>query len=152
METRDKAVTLSEPEVSMVEPELIRQARGLRGQGWGLRRIARELGLARNTVRRYLRGGEAAEVQTRPRAWRLDGEKRALAVELFETTAEGNAVVVAELLAQAGVEASVRTVQRVLQPRLREKEAAHVATVRFETEPGHQIQVDFGEGPVPIFV
>jgi orotate phosphoribosyltransferase-like protein len=74
MKTRDKAVTLSEPEVSMVEPELIRQARGLRGQGWGLRRIARELGLARNTVRRYLRGGKAAEVQIRPRAWRLDGE------------------------------------------------------------------------------
>lgn len=145
METRDMAVTLSEPEVSMVEPELIRQARGLRGQGWGLRRIARELGLARNTVRRYLRGGEAAEVQTRPRAWRLDGERRALAVELFETTAEGNAVVVAELLAQAGVDASVRTVQRVLQPRRREKEAAQVATVRFETEPGHQMQVDFGE-------
>jgi hypothetical protein len=29
METRDKAVTLSEPEVSMVEPELVRQARHL---------------------------------------------------------------------------------------------------------------------------
>ena len=82
METRDMAVTLSEPEVSMVEPELIRQARGLRGRGWGLRRIARELGLARNTVKRYLRGGEAAEVQPRPRAWRLDDENRALAVEL----------------------------------------------------------------------
>ncbi len=49
METMDMAVTLSEPEVSVVEPELIRQARGDRG--WGLRRIARELRPARNTVK-----------------------------------------------------------------------------------------------------
>ncbi len=146
METRDTAVTLSEPEVSMVEPELVRQARGLRGRGWGLRRIARELGLARNTVRRYLRGGEAAEVQRRPRAWRLDGERRALAVELFESTAEGNAVVVAELLAQAGRRgqrpdgaAGARSLAAG------RRKPAQVATVRFETEPGHQMQVDFGE-------
>jgi transposase len=66
-------------------------------------------------------------------------------VELFETTAEGNAVVVADLLARDGVQTSVRTVQRVLAPRRREKEAAQLATVRFETEPGHQMQVDFGE-------
>jgi transposase len=145
METRERAVTLSEPEVSMVEPELVRQARGLRDQGWGLRRIARELGLARNTVKRYLRGGEAAEAQRRPGAWRLDGDERALAVELFDGAAEGNAVVVADLLAQAGVEASLRTVQRVVRPHRCSREAAQVATVRFETEPGHQMQVDFGE-------
>jgi len=47
MEIREMAVTLSEPEVSMVEPELIRQARGLRDRGWGLPRIARELRLVR---------------------------------------------------------------------------------------------------------
>lgn len=145
METRDKDVTPSAPEVSMVEPEVVRQIRGLREQGWGVKRIARELGLARNTVRRYDRGGRAAEVQRRPKAWALDAEERARAVALFESTAEGNAVVVADLLAQSGAEASVRTVQRVIEPHRREKEALQVATVRFETEPGHQMQVDFGE-------
>jgi len=78
----------------------------------------------------YLRRGEAAEMQRRPGAWRLDVERRALAVELFETTAEGNAVVVAELLAQAGAKASVHTVQRVLAPWRREKEAAQVDRTR----------------------
>ena len=145
METRDEAVTPSGPEVSMVEPEMVRQIRGLRAQGWGVKRIARELGLARNTVRRYERGGLAAEIQRRPKAWALDAEQRARAVELFDSTAEGNAVVVADLLVHSGAEASVRTVQRVVEPHRREKEALQVATVRFETEPGHQMQVDFGE-------
>lgn len=145
METRDKDVTPSVPEVSMVEPEVVRQIRGLRAQGWGVKRIARELCLARNSVRRYDRGGVDAEVQRRPKAWALDSEERARAVELFDSTAEGNAVVVAELLAQSGAEASVRTVQRVIEPHRRHKQALQVATLRFETEPGHQMQVDFGE-------
>ena len=53
-------------EVPMVEPEVVREMRELAAKGWGAKRIARELGLARNTVRRYLRGGPAAEVQERP--------------------------------------------------------------------------------------
>jgi hypothetical protein len=36
--------------------------------GWGSRRIAGELGIARKTVQRYVRGGIAAETQTRPAA------------------------------------------------------------------------------------
>jgi transposase len=49
--------------VEMVEPEELRRLRELRRQGWGTKRIARELGIARNTVRRYLRDGDAAEQQ-----------------------------------------------------------------------------------------
>jgi transposase len=131
--------------VSMVEPELARQISGLAAQGWGAKRIARELEVSRNTVRRYLRGGEDALAQRRPRARRLDATGTARAVELFDTTAEGNAVVVADLLAEAGTTVSVRTVQRAVSGRRREMRVAEVATVRFETEPGHQMQIDFGE-------
>jgi transposase len=56
----------------MTEPEVVRQVRILAERGWGAKRIARALGLARNTVRRYLRGGPRAQVQTRPRRRRLD--------------------------------------------------------------------------------
>jgi transposase len=150
MGTREAAVTLSAPEVSMVEPEVVRQVRVLSARGWGSKRIAQELGVARNTVRRYLRGGSELEVQQRPRARRLDPKSRASAAELFETVAEGNAVVVADLLAESGVRASVRTVQRALEGQRRAIKAADVATVRFETEPGHQMQIDFGEKWVPI--
>jgi transcriptional regulator with XRE-family HTH domain len=70
-------------EVPMVEAEAVRQMRELAGRGWGAKRIARELGVARNTVRRYLRGGPAAEVQRRPSARRLDGTARLAAVALM---------------------------------------------------------------------
>lgn len=34
---------------AMVEPEIIQQIRGLGAQGWGKKRIARELGISPNT-------------------------------------------------------------------------------------------------------
>ena len=65
METEEKT-TPSAPEVSMVEQEVVRQMRVL-PPGAGAQADCPELGLARNTVRRYLRGGGEAEVQQRPR-------------------------------------------------------------------------------------
>jgi transposase len=140
-----EAVAPPRLEVPKLEAEAVRQMRELAARGWGAKKIAKELGLARNTVRRYLRGGPAAEVQERPAARCLDDAARAEAVALLENEAEGNAVVVAQLLAERGVEASVRTVQRVVAGRRRELHAAEVATVRFETAPGRQMQIDFGE-------
>lgn len=134
----------------MVDPEIVRQIRSLTAYGWGARRIGRELGVARGTVRRYLRGGDGAEMQQRPSRRRLDEASRALAVELFDTTAEGNAVVVRQLLAERGVDVDVRVVQRLLRPHRQQKRAAEIATVRFETAPGHQLQIDFGEKLVTI--
>ena len=134
----------------MVEPEIVRQIRSLSALGWGLRSIGRELGVARATVRRYLRGGVSADVQRRPTRRSLDDDERARALAFFDTTAEGNAVVVAQLLAEQGVEVDVRVVQRVLQPHRQAKRAAEAATVRFETAPGHQMQIDFGEKLVTV--
>ena len=148
MRKRDVLVTPSAPEVPMVEPELVRRMRGLAAHGWGAKRIARELGISRNTVRRYLREGERTQV--RPRRRRLDAGRRAEAAELFEGLAEGNGVVVAQELRRRGVSASVRTVQRALAGLRRQKRAAEVATVRFESKPGHQLQIDFGQKTVRI--
>ena len=48
-----------ETEVMMVEPEVVRQVRQLTERGWGAKHIARELGIARNTVRGYVRDEHA---------------------------------------------------------------------------------------------
>src|SRR5262249_30143924 len=106
------SVLQSTVEVPMVDPEDVRAMKELRRLGWGSRSIARELGVARATVRRYVRGDAQPGVQERPGARRLDGTARAAAVELLDGAAAGNAVVVAELLGEQGVAASVRTGQR----------------------------------------
>ena len=117
-------------EVVMVEAETVRQIRALAALGWGSRRIAGELGVARKTVQRYVRGATAA-TQLRPTARSLTVEQHATAIELFATTAEGNAVVVADLFAEQGVVVHARTVQRIVRPHRDAKRAAEVATVRF---------------------
>lgn len=132
----------------MVEQEVVRRIRVLAEAGWGHKRIAREVGVARNTVRRYLRAGNAANKQVRAKARRLGEAEQKRAVELWDSAAEGNAVVVKALLEREGVEASVRTVQRAVEDRRRQVHVAQVATVRFETKPGQQMQVDFGEKKV----
>jgi transposase len=133
----------------MVAAEVVRQMGQLAELGWGAKRIARELGVARNTVRRYLRGA-SAEVQEHLAARRLDEATRAEALRLFDAEAEGNAVVVARLLRDRGVAASVRTVQRAVEDLRRSQRASQVATVRFETAPGEQMQVDVGQRLVRI--
>jgi transposase len=148
--SEQESVPPPQPEVTLVEPEVVRQMRELAAGGWGTKRIASELGIARNTIRRYLKGGAAAEEQVRPKARRLCEHARAKARELLDGAAEGNAVVVARLLGETGVQASVRTVQRAVEDHRRELRAAQVATVRFETEPGQQMQIDFGQKLVRI--
>ena len=151
MDTRDRVMAPRMAEVhEMIEPEVVRQVRVLSARGWGAKRIAGELGIARNTVRRYLRGGLEAERQVRPSARRLDEDARSEARQMFVGLAEGNAVVVQRELHRRGVAASVRTVQRVVAEERRAQHVADVATVRFETPPGKQMQVDFGQKRVCI--
>ena len=50
----------------------------------------------------------------------------------------------------AGSTVELRTLQRALAPHRQARRAAEVATVRFETAPGHQMQIDFGEKRVVI--
>jgi len=136
-------------EVPVVEGEIVTAIRELTNRGWGARAIAAELAIARNTVRRYQRGA-AAGVQVRPSARRWTVADQAAAQALFQREAEGNAVVVQHLLAERGCAVSVRTVQRAVAPVRQAQRAADLATVRVETAPGAQMQIDFGEKRVTV--
>src|SRR5262249_4006017 len=79
----------------------------------------------------------------------LDGQERWLKERLLRH--HGNADVVRqELTSEKGIIVSLRTIERAVRPYRRELAAAARATTRFETMPGHQLQIDFGERLVTI--
>jgi transposase len=133
----------------MLEPEVVDRIRDLSGRGFGSKRIARQLKISRNTVRRYL-AGAAAGFAERPAARRLDEDTRREVQRLYGSVAQGNTVVIQQELAHQGIQVDLRTLQRAVAPLRRDERARALATVRFETEPGQQLQIDFGEKIVSI--
>ena len=137
-------------EVPVLEGELVTTIRELAGRGVGTKAIAQAVGVARNTVRRYLRDSIVPGVQRRPRARRLDDTARDEARALYQGAAEGNAVVVQRLLRERDVLVSVRTIERAVADIRQARRVEALATVRFETPPGEQLQIDFGRKRVQI--
>jgi transposase len=112
--------------------------------GWGTKRIAAELGCSRTTVKRYIEAGGWVAYRTPRRAGQLDGLAGWLA-ERFRQH-RGNADVVRQDLAREhGITVSLRTVERAVAPLRQALRAEARACVRFETPPGKQLQIDFGE-------
>lgn len=121
----------------------------LRTLGWGTKRIAAELGCSRNTVKRYLEAGAWAAYRKPERQKALDGLEEWVAEQFRQH--RGNADVVRQELAREhGLFVSLRTVERAVAPLRRSLQAEARATVRFETPPGRQLQIDFGETRVII--
>jgi transposase len=139
----------TQEDTRMVEPEIVDRIHELSGQGLGSKRIARQLGISRNSVRRYLAGATVG-FQQRPAARCLDDDTLREVHDLFGTIAEGNTVVVQQELASRGIHVELRTLQRAVVPLRQEARAEALATVRFETSPGQQTQIDFGEKIVRI--
>src|SRR3954463_181927 len=104
---RDELVSPT-TEVPVIDGQVVTAIRTLAGRGVGKKTIAREVGVAVNTVRRYLRQPIEAGRQVRPTARRLSEERRREARALYEGPAGGNAVVVHRLLAARGLTISVR--------------------------------------------
>jgi transposase len=117
----------------------------LRELGWGSRRIARELGCSRETVRRWLEKGIWRGYRRgRGRPKKLDGLDSWLAEKFRQH--RGNADVVRQdLEREKDIRISLRTLERSVAHLRQELLAEARATVRFETAPGRQLQVDFGE-------
>ena len=133
----------------MLEPEEVSAMLRLNELGWGARRIARELGVSRNTVKDYIAAGGWTPYRQPGRKKALDGLEGWLRERLRRH--RGNADVLRqELASEKSIIVSLRTVERTVKPYRRELEAAARATVRFETPPGKQLQIDFGERLVEI--
>lgn len=141
---------LEQPRGEVVQtPEAVAAMRRLHELGWGTRRIARELGCSRTTVQHHLAQGEWRGYRRRSRRSKLAGETDWLRERLIRHG--GNADVVRQDLArERGITVSLRTLERAVAPFRQELAAEARATLRFETPPGRQLQIDFGQKRVPI--
>jgi transposase len=134
---------------AMQTPEEVQAMLKLASLGWGAKRISRELGCSRNTVRSYLRRGGWQPYQSPQRPGKLTAHRDWLA-ERFRQHRGNCDVVRQELQREHGIAVSLRTVERAVAHLRREVLAQTAATVRFETPPGHQLQIDFGTVRVPV--
>lgn len=129
-------------EGTMLREDVVREVLARLERGEGIKRVARELGLDRKTVKRWRELG----------GWRPQSRRRARQIDRFGEFLKRrgpevgwNGVVLHRELAALGFAGGYQQVQRFVKPLRVERRWAEVATVRFETEPGEQGQVDFGQ-------
>ena len=113
----------------------------MKGAGCSTRESAQRLGLARNTVRKYLNTPEAVLPKPRkPRRSKLDPYRDYIELRLSEGLE--NCVVLQRELEGLGYQGGYSLLKKHVSPRRRRSQVQ--ATVRFETEPGEQAQGDWG--------
>lgn len=111
-------------------------------RGMGVRQIARQLGISRNTGRRYLCDELAGHFKQRePRATKLEPFKSYVLERVVAARPHRiPATVLLRELREAGYEGGISQLKAFLAP---DKQAAAEPVVRFETESGKQMQNDF---------
>ena len=113
----------------------------MNGRGRSAKAIARELGLARNTVLRHLKSPESVKPQPRP----LRGSKPDHYTEhIDQRLSEGleNCRVLLRKISALAYEGGYTTVADCVRPRRRGRQPQ--ATLRFETAPGERAQLGWG--------
>lgn len=126
----------------MIRSGTIHTIHELATQGKSIHAIARELGIARNTVRRYLRG--KPEAVPRPkRGSKLDPYKGQIHRWINEDHLLNCEVMLPRLQAMGytGSSATLRAYVHTLRPR----NVGRAPVIRYETKPGEQMQYDWAE-------
>jgi transposase len=128
----------------MIRSRTVNKIHELSAQGKSIREIARIVGIARNTVRRYLRGKPI--VAPRPkRGSILDPYKEQIHTWITEDHLYTCEVMFPRLQAQ-GYVGGLSTIKAYVQT-LRPAKVGQYPIQRYETKPGEQMQYDWGEFP-----
>src|SRR4051795_7076510 len=111
----------------MKTPDDVAEMMRLRACGWGVKRIARQLGCSHHTVKDYVATGGVRPLKSPERLKRLDVDVAWLRERFIRH--RGNADVVRQdLSAEKGVAVSRRTLQRAVQPYRQALKAEALAT------------------------
>jgi len=126
----------------MLTQEQAVEIKVLKRQGHSIRQIMRETGLSRNTVRKYLRSGVKAQYGPREaRPCKLDPFKSYLLERIDQACPDWiPATVLMREIQAAGYAGGISQLKAYIRPF---KAVRIDPVVRFETEPGLQMQADF---------
>ena len=130
----------------MLKKEDFAMIRALHQKGVFNTDIAAELGVHPRTVSRALRPGSAPKPQRKPQGSKLDPYKPKIDQLLSDKV--WNAMVILREIQAEGYTGEISLLRRYISPKRSLRPSR--ATVRFETEPGEQLQTDWGEAIVEI--
>jgi transposase len=142
-------VNVSVPEVGTEEPvigkERWEEIRRMRAEGMAVSQIARVSGLDRKTVRRCLRQSHWWPYRRPPLTKTLLSAHMEWLTERAPQVNFSAQILFQELRASRGYLGGYDTVRNAVRPLRTEAAAASLTQQRFETEPGQQAQVDWGQ-------
>jgi len=130
-------------EKEMLSEDQWTEVRLMGRMGKPIKQIARELGLSKNTIRKILRGGKQQQYQRRNKNPGILADFMPFLVERAPDVYY-NATILYRELKEKGYSGSYSTVKLSVRPLRKVFEQAQAASVRFETPPGHQAQMDWG--------
>lgn len=143
------AATVPVPEVGAEEPvigqERWEEIRRMRADGQAVSQIARTTGLDRKTVRRCLRQSAWRPYRRAPRVERLLAAHMGWLTERAPQVGYSAQILFQELRASRGYVGGYDTVRNAVRPLRVEATVAALTQRRFETGPGEQAQVDWGQ-------
>ena len=126
----------------MLDKRTIFEIHKLNNQGWSQRQIAGQLGVARKTVKKYLLNPEQISAKRSPKPSKLDSYQ-GLIHQFLEQDPQVHAPVLLQRLQEAGFDGKISIVRKYLHEK-RGRSKNRKAFVRFESQPGHQCQIDWG--------
>jgi transposase len=126
----------------MLRSQTVHTIRDLAAQGQSIRAIAEQTGIARNTIRKYLRGRPEAAPRPR-RGSKLDPFQDQIRRWVLEDRLL-NCQTMLDRLRPLGYTGSVSILKAFVTP-LRPPRRGQRPTQRYETKPGEQLQIDWGE-------
>lgn len=130
---------------AMLGQDDVMDIRSLKKEGYSIKAIVRETGVSRNTVRSILRGEHSIQQRKKKRKDRtsiLDPYK--LQVEQLLEKPSYTGQLIFEQIKRLGYQGSVAQVYRYIQSIRQDHQHKQKLSVRFETPPGKQAQVDWG--------